>query len=156
MNYFRNNRKYKIIIIFLVLLNMGTLSFVWIRVAFPPPPHPPIDHFVVRELGFDTPQTEQFHKLKQAFFQKTQKTHENIRKLRHKLLTLSSEKWSDELEKKSIEITENIASHQEKLERLTFQHFREIRDICNPRQVEKFDKVLKKVLERIGHRPKPR
>jgi len=153
MSYFKNHRKYKIIIIFLVLLNVTMLSFLWVRFAFPPPLHPPIDHFVVRELGFDTQQRKVFHRLKQDFFPKTQKEHAQIRKLKHQLLALSIEEWSDELEQKSIKIAKNIASHQEKLEKMTFQHFREIRDICNPVQRQKFDQVLKEVLKRIEHRP---
>ena len=50
---------------------------------------------------------------------------------------------------------DNVAKNLERLDLLTFEHFKEVRAMCTPGQQKKFDEIIENVLQMIASGPPP-
>jgi hypothetical protein len=149
-------------LVFLVLLNVATLSYVLFRdgkgttgqPAAPPPGTGPesVSAFLANELGFTREQKLQLDRLRADHFAETQMLRENLRDLHEAFFS----SWRPEDAAKADSIGDAIGRKQAALELATHVHFRKIREICDPDQKERFDGIIGELLRRVGPPPPER
>jgi protein CpxP len=147
-----------IVVIFLLVLNVGTLSFMLITRGGPPHGHPhgngPAD-FIIKELGFDDQQQAAFNDLKSEHRQQMTMIEDSLRKQRELLpeLIVSGDRA------KADSLATIIGNGQKKIEMYTFDHFVKVRALCNEEQKKKFKEIIGEILQMMGPRkggPPPR
>jgi len=145
-----------IVIAFMMLLNVTTIIFVWKYYPKPKPrpnlvqPLNPGD-FIIRELGFNEKQRKDFDVLQDEHRQLMNENRDSVRKCREQLYELSPSGDTKQVEK----FAEEIGKLEKEKELITFQHFQEIRALCNNRQKEKFDGIIRQVLQIMKTSPEP-
>lgn len=143
----------------LLIINFGTLAFVWfaagkLRSEFEVhPPNPENgSSFLANELGLTGAQLEKFDTLKKGH------------RLMVQNIMLKTKELKDELfeciktgnDSRAREIARMLSANNEAMEMLTYEHFKEVRQICNDEQKVKFDKILAELvrgLEAQSHPP---
>jgi len=141
------------LIVLLVVLNLGTLSFMWYTKFASPkpemnqPPLPPKNgaDYLSNELKFSKEQNEKIDKLREEHFQKVKKIKDEARDLRELFFTNLSK--SDIDSNKVNEIGNNIAISEKQVELATFYHMRKIREVCDENQKKRFDEIIMDVLK---------
>lgn len=104
--------------------------------------------FLVKELGFNDAQKEQFRALSREHRQKTREILDEIRELKDELFIGLSDASLGTVNTDSIATL--IGEKEKKKELLTFEHFSEVQKLCNAEQKEKFSKIIKDALRRVG------
>lgn len=139
------------LIILLVVLNLGTLSFMWYTKLSPPKPDfiPPQPRsgadFLNEELKFTKEQNEKIEKLREEHFQKIKTIKDEGRGLRDLFFSNLSKAEVDSA--KINEIANAISMSEKKIELTTFYHMRKIREVCDENQKKKFDEIIQDVLK---------
>ncbi len=153
----RKDKLLMVIILVLVLLNTTTLVIMWVnKPPFPPhrPKHERPDKIIIKRLELDEAQQKQFDKLKKAHRSQIVKLEQQSRELHQKYFALLEE---DEVNDSIADAYEKqLATVTERKEEITFSHFRDLKNICKPEQIELFNNFigeLSKLLAR-PHRPK--
>jgi periplasmic protein CpxP/Spy len=105
--------------------------------------------FIEKELGFDTAQKERFKELHKQHHQETEDIRRKINEEEDSLFALiqSPSDSTKEL------IIRELASNKSQIDRLTFEHFRKLREMCNPEQQKKFDNIIHDVIRMIAPPP---
>lgn len=151
MNNTGNNKIWFWVVILLVLANAGTLGFFWL--SRPMPPESP-EKYLSKELSFSPEQQKQFRQL-------VQQHRDSVRLWRDELQSAKKEmywlvKVSDASDSTEQAAVQKLSPIVEKIERLTLDHFQQVRLICTPSQQKKFDAVLQKMLKLMSaSRPMP-
>jgi periplasmic protein CpxP/Spy len=152
-------KKYKAlvsIIIFLLITNFAMLLFF--MVLSKPAEEKPRNHeqngfytLLQKEVGFSQSQLGQYQDLRtqqrknvSPLFNEVKKAKEDFYEL------LYSDNVSDSLINAD---ADSIAQAQRKLDMQMFRHFKMVRNICTPEQIQKFDSSMKKVIVRMTSRP---
>ncbi len=148
------NNGLKYLVIAALLVNAATLLFFW----FIPPPHPGRPQkgkgdLISKELDFSKEQQAAFTTLRKQHH----RTHDS-------LLQIISEKRQVLYAQKIAtldSIIHDIGQLQEQIERITYQHFAKVREICTLEQQAKLDKMLAGAVQRVlmpneGKRPPPK
>ena len=146
-----NTRFLKIVIVFLLLINLGTISFMW----FNKPHHNDrVGGFFEKELQFTPKQVSLFEGLKEEHRSKMDVLKEESKKLH--------DAYFDLLKNPSVDPTSvtqkasEIAKVKEKEELVTFYHFQKVRAICDDNQKIKFDKIIKEAARMMAPPKGPR
>jgi hypothetical protein len=147
-----NKRFLNIIVILLLLLNFGTLGFLWFgrhQGPPPPPPHGNAADFLTHELSLTADQQKKFSDLRELHHHRVTEIQDSIHMLR--------EKFFDELPTGSTGRADSLAMEigkkQTELERVTFDHFRQVRMLCDAGQQKKFDNVIQEALRMMAPPP---
>ena len=142
-----------IIVGVLLLINIATLGFIWytgLQSRIGPPRIPPMqdgkNSFLANELGFTKEQAESFDSLKNEHRRGMEKILGQTKEFKDQLFECI--KTGDDARAKVL--SEKIADNQKATELLTYEHFKDIRKICNEQQREKFDRILKELVRGIG------
>lgn len=158
MNYFLKNRLVFWGIILLVVMNLSALATVWWQQHMRPGPPPGgrdepqrIRRILQNELGLTEPQLQQFEKIQRQHRKNSRAVHENMRGLRHDLFAQLSVESPDE--EKVEQLTNQIGRAQSELEKLTFKHFTELKNLCNDEQQKRLSSLISELLP--GRRPPP-
>ncbi len=143
-----------ILIVLLVLLNVCTLSFFWLQ-------HNSTERdgagsatkdFIIKEVGLNDEQIRRFDSLRKIHQSEMIMLNKQSRDLHDQLFENISMVQIDSI------LINNISNQISKIEvekqELTLYHFRAFRKLLTPLQQNKFDKIIKKVLRRLG-RPGP-
>ena len=156
MNYFTKNKWWALAFLLLIILNIATLSALWLlkdkNMGRGPNPQSGAADFLVKELGFDSIQKQQLQKLREAHQQQMMEVRQGNREVK--------DAFFDLLKQPGIADTtvERAARksfvYDEQSEILTFRHFQQIRNLCTEGQKKKFDAVIKEVLRMMAP-PKP-
>jgi len=151
-----NTRFLKIIIIVLLLVNIATLSFMWVSHNrhggghMPPPPHgrggPNAFEFLVHELKLDEGQVKQFEEMRNKHHLNVQDIQEKSRDMHHRFFNLLAKNDSTS----AVPLADSMAQYQKQIELLTFNHFLQVRAICKPEQQKKFDTVINEALRMMA------
>jgi len=167
------NKVLYIVLGFLVLLNIVALGSMWMmkcRERMPPMgpgmQHPPMgpggpgmQHhpgmppmmdgkmFLSEELKFTPEQKEKFNKLRDEHFTASRKLIEEMHKSMDDMMEQVKTKDGDA---KAEELAVKSSSIQKELHLLAYKHFRSIREICDDKQKEKFDSILKDVTKMMA------
>ena len=151
----KNARLYKIIILLLVIMNIATLAFMWFN---RPGRERQGDkqqtaNYLIRELGLNQAQQDQYQKLRQEHRAKLNVLNERDRVLHKRFFDLLLLETADSI---SMEAMANaISANRKEMEILTYEHFEMITKILNPDQKKKFDKIFQDVIQMVLPPPPP-
>jgi protein CpxP len=148
-----DNRFLKIVIIVLLLINSGTLAFMWTRKPPMPLHHPPggAYEFLTHELNLDENQRKQYAALRDEHHEAVEKLMDSGRALHDKYFELLRNPSGDSLLVQ--QTAETIAANQKQIELLTFYHFQKVKTLCTPEQQKRFDEVISETLRMMAPAP---
>jgi periplasmic protein CpxP/Spy len=142
---------YRVVIIILLLLNTGTLGFVWVNNGKPKmerghrPPRP--DGIIIDRLQLDEQQKEQFFASRNEHHEHMVVIQRESSTLHKDLFALLQQPVVDTVLKDSI-LTRIQALNLRK-EEVTFHHFQQLRSMLRPEQVGRFDELVEDISQQI-------
>lgn len=172
MDLFKKTRFLGLLVVLLIILNTTLLALIWVQKLKPPshrPPHPQhrsmdensgeMRRFLEAELGFDESQSEEYLLLRRRH-------RERIEELSRELNSVKKEMFDTVLEEDtrptlSDSLLDLSLEKQAEIERLTFQHFLDLKELCEPGQQEKLKLLMHELFRRRppppgrGGRPRP-
>lgn len=137
------------IVILLLIANITTIVLFWLGMKnnHPHPPQP-ASEFLIKELGFNDSQRTQYESLIKIHQSQTRALREEMKIAKDSFFgLLSSKETNDSIKNR---IAANIASVNSQLDDITFDHFKEVRKICDASQQQKFDAVIKDVIRMMA------
>jgi Spy/CpxP family protein refolding chaperone len=142
-----------IVVVALLLVNTGTLAFIFIYGAAPHQSGPrEVSRFIIEELRLNDKQQEQYRQLQNEHRRNMEIIHEQDRNLHDRYFQLlQGEKADSTLVN---QLADSIALNRKQTELLTFYDFQKIRGICNAEQQKRFDEIIGEALRMMA--PKPR
>ncbi len=142
------NKFYLMIIISLLITNVLILFFTYPFHKRGFDPNKP-RNIIIERLGFNQNQIVEYDKLIQVHRSKIREKDSTIKQLKNQLyLLLVSE---DEDKKDSL--IHEIANEQREIERIHFNHFMDIKNLCNPEQLIKFQELSKELSKILKPQP---
>lgn len=144
---------YRVVIIILLLLNLGTLGFLWVsnnrehtqERGHRPPPRP--DGIIINRLQLDEQQQEQFFAFRDEHHEQMVAIQRESSRLHKDLFALLQQPDADTT------IKDSLLAHIQVLnlrkEEVTFHHFQQLRSILKPGQLGKFDELVEDISQRI-------
>ncbi len=139
----------KRIIALLVLINIATLSYMWIQAGKEQPRGEGALEYLTKELNLSEAQQQQFKALRdehrvshKPLRQKGKKLHDDF---------FDALKGNDSLLVERM--ADSIAAFQKVQELSTFYHFKQIRAICTEEQKKKFDGLIKETMMKMAPPP---
>ncbi len=147
-----NSRFLKIVIIILLLINIGTLGYMWMQKPQdrPGPPRKDISGFLTRELNFTEDQKKQFETLRNEHHDAIENIQEKDREMHDKYFDLLQSAAEDSLLVTSL--ADSMSENRKQIELITFHHFRKVRNICDDKQKKKFDEIINDALRMMAPR----
>ncbi|MEW4924772.1 hypothetical protein [Algibacter sp. 2305UL17-15] len=115
--------------------------------------HRPPGTFLVKELGFDDIQKEQFRALTREHRQKIRGISDDIRELKDVFFGGLSDTASEHINRDSIASLIGDLEATKDLE--VYRHFKQVQELCNDSQKEKFGKIIQDALRRGGREQGP-
>jgi Spy/CpxP family protein refolding chaperone len=106
-----------------------------------------MQHFIERELNLSEDQKQAFRELRRDHFKETQNISRDIRMYRSALFDQLQE--GDGNTQKADSLTQALGKAQEAMEKAIYEHFAELRSICDEKQKEKFDRITERVMLRL-------
>jgi hypothetical protein len=137
------------------LTNIATLSIYWIK----KPDHDggpgrdpgnrekKMGQFMVDQMKFDATQEASYWKLRDSMIAIQKPVMDSIRSSKKRFFDLLNQ--PEATDSMLIAHTNQIADLQKKLDLVTFRHFQNVRAICRPDQLQKFDTVIKEIVNRM-------
>ncbi len=154
-------------IVLLVILNIFTISMLWLnqnrRPGAPPPRgkarqnHRTLQ-FLQKELDLTDTQIQQYDQIRKAHNEQTRSLIADIQRLKKELM---NEVFAEEPDtSKAMRITSLISDKQKEIERVTFLHFLELKELCGKEQADKLRGLIDEFFRRNpppeGAEPPPR
>lgn len=151
-----------VLVAILFLTNIATLSIYWFKKPGghdgPPNEQPgrrekKMGQFMVDQLKFDTTQEAAYWKMRDSMLTIQRPVMDSIRGAKKRFFDLLNQPGVSD---STLYVRSNeIADLQKKLDLATFRHFQEVRQICRPDQLQKFDTVIQEIVSRMTpfHRP---
>ena len=140
-------------VIGLAILNIALLTFIWFGFGSKkrPRPHKEGMIFLEQELNLTPEQQTKLEQLRNEHFEEMKELTKSSREARRELHNLWSKEVADDKVKS---LTDQIGELQSQIERTTFNHFADVRALCNEEQSKIFDGMIKDIL-RQGERRGP-
>lgn len=146
-----NSKFLKTVIIILLLINIGTLTFMWMHQHGMPPPHQPeIGNYLMHELKFTEAQKNQFEQMRDEHRHEIDGLRKKSREMHDSFFDLLGNSQADS--NNVNQMADSITSLQKEIEISTFYHFQKVRTICTREQQEKFDEIIKEALSMMAPR----
>ena len=144
-----------VLVAILLLTNIATLSIYWLKK--PARDGGPgresgnrdkkMGQFMVDQMKFDATQEASYWQLRDSMIVTQKPVMDSIRNSKKRFFDLLNQPGAtDSL---LIAHTNEIADLQKKLDLATFRHFQKVRAICRPDQLQKFDTVIKEIVNRM-------
>ena len=157
----KKERFYSIVIILLLILNLGTLGYLWTNKNeqhhLPPPMHnrPDPAERIARKLQLNDEQKEQFEVLKQEHKRGIDSVHNAMNGLRRELFMLADNKELDATLQDSL--LNEIKNVEAAKHMVVLKHFHDLRLILREDQLGAFDDLIEEVSRGAGpgHHPPP-
>jgi protein CpxP len=144
------NRFLTIVIIFLLILNLGTLVFVFVSRngghQRPPFREGGPANFITQELGFDEQQKTRFNELKKEHQTQMRNMQDSMKIQRDQF----PEIIISDNEARADSITTVIGRYQKQIEMYTYQHFVKVYALCNEDQKKKFSHIIEDILKMMS------
>ncbi|HWB28248.1 MAG TPA: periplasmic heavy metal sensor [Chitinophagaceae bacterium] len=146
---------FKLIIVVLVVINIATISYLWL--SNKPAPGGPGDPggdavgFLTHELNLSPAQHDKLVALHDDFQEQTKQAHDHLRALHKPYFVLLRNENIDTPQLNRLVDSMNI--YHKQLELLTFEQFKAIRDMCTPAQQQHFDEIVDETMRFIGPLP---
>ena len=156
MNYFKEKKFATIAIIILVVLNITTITLLWMGRPsahhHPPAPREKVMFdFITHELNFNPVQREAFEKQDETFRHDTRNIHLKIDSIQQQLFNSIYNEKSDKLYLDSL--SNVIGSLEADINKMTYDHLVQIKSLCNDEQQIRYKALLNDLLKTL--RPKP-
>ena len=144
-----------VLVAILLLTNIATLSIYWLKKPAHDggPGHDPgnrekrMGQFMVDQMKFDATQEATYWQLRDSMVVIQKPVMDSIRSSKKRFFDLLNQ--PDATDSMMIARTNEIADLQKKLDLVTFRHFQKVRSICRPDQLQKFDTVIKEIVNRM-------
>jgi len=148
-------RLLKGIILILVLLNLGTLSFVWVNRhrSAEEPLRGDAARFLVHALDLTPEQQAQFGRMRAIHHQRLIHLQQLDRRLHDQFFGLLFNPVADSLT--SLACADSISILRKQMELVTFEHFMKLRQILSEEQKVKFHKVFRQALDHVMSTARP-
>lgn len=96
-----------------------------------------------KELGLNENQVEKLKDLRKKFFDKEE---ELVKVIKSERDSMNASMFNKDINEKLItDIARRIADNEFRMEMLRFEQAKEFRSICTPKQLEKFDELIKEI-----------
>jgi protein CpxP len=143
-------------VIALLLLNFATLGFLLLTGPKhnSRPPHREPKEIIINQLHLDATQQKAYQKLIDGHRETIDSLDHQIRGTKNKLYLQLKQTTVDVKTKDSL--IEILASNQKKIEETHFKHFQDIKKLCTPEQMNRFDDLTEELSRIFGRKPKPR
>lgn len=161
MDIFTQKRFTISVIVILVILNIGTMALLWLREAHRPgPPLPPrlapADKpgsaiMLKSELGMSDEQFERYQELSKQHRAEAGRITDEMHALKRQMFNELFEPEPDTLEVERI--IRVLADREAMLERVTFAHLKDLKDLCGEGQREKLQRLLDEFFRATGNPP---
>ena len=145
----------RLVIIVLVLINLGTLGFIWLghqrlEDGRPQPGGAPKDvvGYLTKQLGLTAGQQDTINGLQNKFKHDIREAEENYRALHPPYF--NQLQGADIDSAKVDQALDALTEGSRKIEELTFNHFRQLRAVCNPEQQKRFDEIVNDVMHMLA------
>lgn len=143
----------------LVILNIVLLVDNWRSRGHSSPNHPPMHgmgpagpgQMIIEELKLTPEQISSFEKLKEGHHASMIELQAKGRELRNSYFDLLKQELPDQ--KMADEYVNAISENQKAIETVTFNHFKEVRHLCNDEQKKHFDEIIGDVLRNMAGKP---
>lgn len=149
MDVFKQNRYLMIVIVLLVILNVGTLLMLWIgkpqKPVLPAGERIPdqLPRLLKNEFGFNDNQIEKFMKSRDKHRRQMMQLNNEIRSIKKQMFDeVFTEDPQPVLSDSLLKLSQE---KQAQIEQLTYQHFFELRKMCNPEQQKKLQKMIHEI-----------
>lgn len=146
----------KILVVLLLLINVTTIAGVWrfidlknMRLVYQAPKN--TKDFIVAKLGLDAEQQQVLIQLRNEHFEQMGELKQHITEHKKQLSDAVKSNTPDTTQT-FLHIAEYMRS-EEKLHRLTNEHFRKIRAICNAEQQQHFDAIVSQITRMATQEP---
>lgn len=135
----------------LLLVNIVTIFLEWFS-SFMPPVHDRGNaaKFLSKELKFSTAQEDKYAQLRQAHQQATRIYNERNMALKKQLYDLLA---TDSQNSAVSSLMDSIGFYSKKSELVRFEHFQEVRKLCDDTQKERFDQIIQEVIRMMSPPP---
>jgi len=145
-----NNTKFlKSVIIILILINLGTLAFIWFNYPSfkPTDQHQFASGFLVKELELSKPQQENYFRLRGNHRKMLIQLQEHDKALHNRFF---DQLFSEIPDSKSVgDLADSIAENRRKMEVLTYDHFMQVREMLTPEQQKTFERIFDEVIRMV-------
>ncbi len=151
MDVFKQKKYLQWTVVLLVILNLLTLTVLWLgRPKHPGPGRsslPPgeevhrIKQLLKDQLGFNDTQVEKYLQLRQVHREQLERLDAEIRELKRKMFDQVLKEQTPQTISDSL--LSQVLAKQAALEKLTFQHFLALKDLCGPGQKEKLRLLMR-------------
>ena len=163
MDIFKQKRNLTITIIILVIINIVTITLLWIGRpevnelrGKGPADNKNIQKLLKDELGFSDEQTNEYLALREKQRKETRKINREMRRVKREMFDKAFEQDDNTLSDSLLNLT---LEHQAQLEKAMFNHFVGLKEICNDDQKEKLKEIIHKLFAPPhppgGDRPPP-
>ncbi len=160
MSNFTNNRWLTVITLLLLTANIVTLALLWTNksnsatgMKHRPPPGGQVFEFLSKELNLNTEQKKAYRKLRDEHRAGVRPLHDSIRTAKDNFFALlQKENSADSLIQ---EYSKKTGELEQRLDVFTFQHFQQLRKICNAEQQQIFDNIIQDALHRMAGPKRP-
>lgn len=144
-----------VLVAILLLTNIATLSIYWIKKPGhdgdpgrdPGNREKRMGQFMVDQMKFDNTQEASYWKLRDSMIVIQKPVMDSIRSAKKRFFDLLNQ--PDATDSTLISHSNEIADLQKKLDLATFRHFQNVRAICRPDQLQKFDTIIKEIVNRM-------
>jgi Spy/CpxP family protein refolding chaperone len=150
----------KTTIVVLLLVNIATLVFMWTsrhsEGSMQPAPGGPsrVAEYLTHELNLTVDQQKKFEELRDVNHEKIQELNQKSGKMHKEYFDMLGSPQLDS--GKMMQLADSMSACTKKIELLTFEHFREVRALCNAEQQKKFDVIIQDALRMMSpKRPRP-
>jgi hypothetical protein len=148
-------RFYKAVILVLLLINIGTLAFMWFHrpgrgkmiVMEGPAGRPFAPMMLKRELGFSDDQMKQYQSLRLEHREAMKAITMRDREIHKRFFNLALTKPADAPEVKAT--VDSIAAIRKEMEMITYSHFAKMVGLLTPEQKKNFGPVYERLLHSI-------
>jgi hypothetical protein len=142
-----------VLVAILLLTNIATLSIYWIKKPNREGGREPgsrekrMGQFMVDQMKFDATQEAAYWKLRDSVIVIQKPVMDSIRNAKKNFFDLLNQ--PDATDSMLMHRSNEIGELQQKLDIVTFRHFQKVRAICRPDQLQKFDTVIKEIVNRM-------
>jgi len=158
MDIFKQRRYLLFLVVLLVVLNLGTITLLWIgrppapdsreRQVLPHQQDARLKDLLKRELKFNDEQIARYFQLRENHRQQFEKLNEEIRQLKQQMFdAVFSREPQPEISDSLLQLS---LQKQAQLDRLTYQHFLDLKKLCNPDQQDQLKMLIGEFFRQQG------
>jgi hypothetical protein len=114
---------------------------------------PRMGQFIVDQMKFDSVQEKAYWIMRDSMVNNQRPVWDSIRAARKRFYDLVNQQVTND--SLLLARAEEITEYQQKLDLITLHHFQNVRTLCRPDQVQKFDTVIQEIVNRMTPQRRP-